>query len=1160
MRITSLVAGMALVLAVLVVLAFLAPMGSAFSAATSANGTAGALERPAVIHVPEAQPPGIYVFYDYTNLDPKRYPIKGGQITPRWSKIEVGPNAYDWSFPDDWIAEEAALGKRVGLGFDTYDGNCCGGSAVPAHVKSQYPTSVITCAGVEIPRYWDPNYQRAYAEFVRALGQHYGNDPRVVWIEVGVGIFGETAPSEDKYYGCLASAGLTSEVWIGFVKWVIDTYRAAFPDKLLYLPYAPIYSAVQERKIVTDYAVSRGFGLKHDCVMPDGGGDAIITDPDSPYYQSGQYDPMLRWGNQVAIAWEGYENQVGSLNGRTNSMWGIYNTLDKHSDFLVLDADLVKAPDRQDLLQFADAYLGRTLENTPSVWVAMRETEYTWFPDYGNYEFWLYQRDGVPGGKTVALRNIGTAAEGRYTRRTDQASGNANMYFDVDNGYLFSGSNAVTVTVTYYDQGTDRWALHYDSATDPDKLAGTVSKTNSLTWKKAAFVLPDARFEDRLPGRSDFRIWSMGDGDETIHFVDVAGSPGKTVETVLQTGVNGYDGTTDTTLYAWSPDAAFGSDPLLYLFHQSVAPTSPMAPLLRFDLTSVPPTAKVLEAYLDLYLADAYRPDRDLVSQVHGILRPWDEQTATWRRSATGQAWAVDGAQGVDTDHADEVTAAVSVKMPPKWYSYNVTELVRNWVAVPDNNRGLMLLTGPGTIPTDFDVRFASSEYPDQGLRPKLRLKYVLAPPRPPTPTPTPTRNETPTPTVTATPAPTSTPTASPTIPPRTLISRQASAPPAIDGDLREWTQLEELVLNATTADYVQGQRQPSMTDISAWVRSLWDNSWLYFAAQVEDDMVIRDSIEIWQDDGIELSLDGANDQVSGDPDDHQFSMASDGTLRRYGLQSVPGAQVAVRSRASGYDLEVAIPVSFLQAGSFSEGKVMGFTMGLIDDDDGGSRAGPLDTYLVWEGQDTVAGSPSYGKLVLGSLFQLPTPSPTVPPTASNTPTVTHTPTVTSVASSTPTPTPTENDTPTSTATPTLTFTPTASPTITLTGTPGVGSLEGQAFHDLNGNSWLDDGEPGLPGAVFVLKQGQEILYAATSQQDGFYRFDSVSPGQYTLLEKSPPPGYRSSKATIVLEIRASQSLTGVNIAHERLVTLTVSPPPEQSHIQFLPFVQGAFH
>ena len=592
--------------------------------------------QPEVITVGPAAYAGVYVFYDYLNLSPTTYPIRGGHVLFPWNGIETGPGVYDWSWPEQWIGSEASRGKVAGLAVNSYDGQCCGGSRVPAYLKQQAPTAVISCSGIEIPRYWDPAYQHAFGAFVTALGQRYDQDSRIAWVELSAGIYGETTPAEGEYNNCLKSAGLTSQVWIETVKWVIDAYVAAFPHKQLLLQYAPFYDDRAERRILSDYAASRGVGLKHNGLKPDPD-DAIIDDPNVWYYGAGNYDPIIKWGASVATGWEGYENQNGSMRGRTDSMWSIYSALDKHADYLVLDTALVMAADRQDLLRFADSYLGRTITDTPSVLAALRETQYTWFPEWGNFEFWLYQRDSAPGGKTVPLWNVGTAAEGRFTRRTDQATGNPDMFFDVDDRYIYGASTPVTVTVTYYDKGADAWQLRYDAVDDPDKLAATISKTNSLTWKTATFLLPDTWFANRQPGGSDFHVWSLGDGDEIIHFVAVTRpATVMTVEKVLQPGVDGYAGASDTTLNLWTPDVAAGGDPLMLLrYNQEPVVTTHQAPVLRFDLASVPAGAELLEASLSLYLAEVGR-EYFVVRAREG-----DPNVAfAWRLSATRKGYA----------------------------------------------------------------------------------------------------------------------------------------------------------------------------------------------------------------------------------------------------------------------------------------------------------------------------------------------------------------------------------------------------------------------------------------------------------------------------------------------------------------------------------------
>lgn len=1091
---------------------------------------------------------GVYVFYDYENLSPSRYPIKGGHMLVTWKAIETAPGVYNWSWPDGWIADLASKGKYVGFTVDSYDGVCCGGSAVPTHVRQQHPSAVIVCNGNEIPRYWDPAYQRAWGNFIRAVGRRYNSDPRIAWVQISVGIYGETSPAEGEFFGCLESAGLTSNAWIDVVKWSVDLYLEAFPDKQLFLQFAPYYKSRIERREFTDYAAGRGVGLKHNGLKPDTD-DAYITDSNLAFYRGGGYDPFATWGDRVATGWEGYENQAFSMRGRTDSMWSIYNALDKHADILVVDTDLVKAADRQDLLQFANRYLGRTLTDTPSVWIALRETEYTWFPERGNFEFWLYQRDQVPGGKTVPMWRVGFAPEGRFTRRTDQATGNPDMYFDVDDRYIYGNARPVTVTVTYYDQGLDRWQLRYDAIGNPDKAAGTVHKTNSLTWKKATFVLTDAQFTNRQRGGTDFHIQCLDDGNEIVHFVDVQRPTGVTIELELQPGVNGYGEASDTTLDAWWPETAFGSDTVLRLRYNAGTPSTHMVPLLRFDVSSIPASATILEAYLDLYLSSAERADRDVGAAVHGLLRPWNESTATWQRPVAGQSWAQPGALGPGIDHVTAAADSKTVKLPAGWYSFNVTDLVKRWVADPASNYGLMLQARAGTVPTNMEVRFAARESGEVSSRPKLRVKYLIPPP---TPTPTPTAR------YTATPTPTSTATRTPTPVDvqRSLVSRRASRPPVIDGDLVEWTQPEQADVRVGKVATVIGQHASS-DDISATVLSYWLDGWLYFAARITDDVIVRDSAQVWEDDAIELALDAAFDRLPGGSDDNQFTVVSDGTLTNFGYAAVPGAQVAVRRHGAGYDIELALPLTVLGIAQMAEGQTLGFTIGLIDDDDGGDRSGANDSYLVWAGNNTVSGSAGFGSLHLGARYELPPAGSTATPTFTPTtgPTVTWTPSATATSTRTPTTTATltSTRTPTGSPSPTATFTatpfltPTHTPTASATVAPSFGVLEGIVFYDGDGDGNPGFGEPGLQDVTLTLMQAASRQYTTLSQADGSYRFSEVTPGNYKLVIEAWPAGYYPIHNAILLAVTAGSRLE-INIPLGRLsestptATVTLTP------------------
>ncbi|WP_165314302.1 GH92 family glycosyl hydrolase [Agromyces protaetiae] len=130
-------------------------------------------------------------------------------------------------------------------------------------------------------------------------------------------------------------------------------------------------------------------------------------------------------------------------------------------------------------------------------------------------------------GKTVP------AERGGFIGRTTTGTSNY-MYFQVDDLYAApgNGARAATVNVTYFDQGTGSWNLHYDSAGttgNPNyKDSPRWTNTNTNTWKTATFVLPDAEFSNGENGNSDFRL-NIGIGQQVIGRVSVTvNGPGVT--------------------------------------------------------------------------------------------------------------------------------------------------------------------------------------------------------------------------------------------------------------------------------------------------------------------------------------------------------------------------------------------------------------------------------------------------------------------------------------------------------------------------------------------------------------------------------------------------------------------------------------------------------
>jgi hypothetical protein len=472
---------------------------------------------------------------------------------------------------------------------------------------------------------------------------------------------------------------------------------------------------------------------------------------------------------------------------------------------------------------------------------------------------------------------------------------------------------------------------------------------------------------------------------------------------VMQNEAGSYEGAADTYISRWTPGGNFDEgEERDYL---RVRAQGVMRGLLRFDLSSLPPDALMYEARLHLYIGSRSN-DNPLTMRVYELLRPWLEDEATWWVARAGENWAEPGGAAAGSDRAALPLAELAANGQQEWISFDLTALAQQWVDDAGGNHGILLEGGEDR---SVQVNLASSESEFETLRPRLVVTYGI---RPPTPTPTSTHTPTPTRTPTATPTwtrrPTATPThtptgtststpsrtptitatstatisPTPTRTPRSITSYRLLSPLTVDGYLDDWASLGTITLDATTADFVQWGYMPSPTDSSATLRSAWDEQTVYFAIHVNDDILSADSDDIWRDDSVELGLDGANDAQGWGPDDHQLTVAVERRFTDYGRTPPPGLQMGLRYVAGGFDIEVAVPSEQLGEALLEVGRILGFTLGLHDDDDGGD----WESYLIWEGNSTNDPSVEWGRLVLDST-SWPTPTPTVTPSVTVTPT-----------------------------------------------------------------------------------------------------------------------------------------------------------------------------
>ena len=224
---------------------------------------------------------------------------------------------------------------------------------------------------------------------------------------------------------------------------------------------------------------------------------------------------------------------------------------------------------------------------------------------------------------------------------------------------------------------------------------------------------------------------------------------GPTSEVTLQQGLAGYNGTSDTYISGLGEEQNrnFDGRPRLH-----VKGDGSYASLIGFALPDDLRGRNILAATLQLYTV---HQDKPLPCEVgaYRMQRTWLADQATWLNATDTEMWSHPGIWPVDCDPLP--LAEQQLSSDNAWYHFNVTQAVRDWLANPDGNYGLLLRSGESGPVT---YHLASSEANTQQYRPKLVIVYSK-PTATPTVTSTATRSPTPTETLRPSRTPTSTET-----------------------------------------------------------------------------------------------------------------------------------------------------------------------------------------------------------------------------------------------------------------------------------------------------------------------------------------------------------------------------------------------------------------
>jgi PKD repeat protein len=341
-------------------------------------------------------------------------------------------------------------------------------------------------------------------------------------------------------------------------------------------------------------------------------------------------------------------------------------------------------------------------------------------------QFWLDRPDRNFG---LVLAPAGQGTDGIELASSEAASADIRPALEIEyvtSQVTFENRPPDGLVTVDRPSGSAPLTVQFDASASTDPEGGPVTVewvfndgSTTVTGATASHVFASAGTQDVSVRLRDAL------GAETILTVPIDVREPDTITGSLVNGVDGYDGMTDTKIKADAPTTAHGADPNL-----EVDGDPDYATLLRWDLTGIPEGVTITAAAMDVQISntsgDAY--------PVYALLRPWSEMEATWEQADAGTPWSVAGAQGVTgvggvTGPGDRSAVAVAEYRPtttgPRSLSFNEDgiALFQQWVDHPESNFGV--------IAQEFEraadgVDFFSSDHPDIGVRPVLRLSWVV--------------------------------------------------------------------------------------------------------------------------------------------------------------------------------------------------------------------------------------------------------------------------------------------------------------------------------------------------------------------------------------------------------------------------------------------------
>ena len=165
--------------------------------------------------------------------------VDGISLRQDWASLEPTEGLFDFSYLDTAVANSAAAGKTVLIRIGTQKGKPEWVTRAVRRARGKFFTFTSTDGEViTIPVFWDPTFLEKKINMIRALGQHFTNNPAV---SVVVASFAN-AVTEDwnvphteidvtNWY----AVGYTTDKLLDAGKQIIDATMSAFPNQIVTL-------------------------------------------------------------------------------------------------------------------------------------------------------------------------------------------------------------------------------------------------------------------------------------------------------------------------------------------------------------------------------------------------------------------------------------------------------------------------------------------------------------------------------------------------------------------------------------------------------------------------------------------------------------------------------------------------------------------------------------------------------------------------------------------------------------------------------------------------------------------------------------------------------------------------------------------------------------